>query len=214
MEFIYPEGATPLDQDAIRGLIPKLRTQHELNEFEGQNIADALAWARRSRKIRAELLTVHGSCLLHRRMFDQTWQWAGEFRRSNMNIGVDWPHISANLRNLCDDVTFWIAAATYPWPELAIRYHHRMILIHPFQNGNGRHGRLAANLLLAYHKQRPIDWSRGESLDNSGATRTAYIAAMRAADQHDYSALLEFAGSDASGDDPLSRRPAYSEDRQ
>ena len=81
LELHYPDGATPLDPDAIAGLIPGLTTQAELNEFEAANIASALAWARRSRTLKRDLLTITGLTLLHRRMFDQTWRWAGTFRR-------------------------------------------------------------------------------------------------------------------------------------
>ena len=193
MEFVYPDGATPLDPDAARGLIPDLRTQSELNAFEGRNIADGLEWARRSRKLRSDLVSVDGLCLLHKRMFDQTWTWAGEFRRVNTNIGVDWPRIGVQLRELCDDVPYWIENETYPWTELGVRFHHRLVQIHPWWNGNGRHGRIAANLLLEFHKQPPIHWVTGMSLTEVGAARGVYIAGMRAADAFDYGPLLRIA---------------------
>ncbi len=192
------EGATPLDPDTLAGLIPDLATQEELNAFEQQNIALAVRWALRSRTLRRELLTAHGLRLLHQRMFDQTWRWAGRFRTVGTNIGVDWPQIPVQVASLCADIAYQIAEGVGEPDEQALHLHHRLAFIHPFPNGNGRHARLAADL-LARQLGRPL-FSWGASL---GATslveetpaRQTYLAALRAADRGDIEPLLRFARS-------------------
>lgn len=194
MRLEYPPGATPLDPDEIDGLIPSLSTQRQLNEFEAQNIADAQRWASNSSRLRSDLISVGGLRLLHERMFDDTWSWAGKFRQTEKNIGVDPARIQDDFNVLCGDVCYWIENGTYDWPEIAVRFHHRLVSIHPFPNGNGRHARLAANLLLDFNEQPRIPWGRGD-LVNAGALRDRYLSALRKADNHDYAPLLEFAQS-------------------
>ena len=128
--------------------------------------------------------------LLHRRMFDRTWRWAGEFRRSNKNIGVDWPTIPVALRELLLDVRHWLDHSTYGAREGAVRFHHRLVMIHCFANGNGRHARLCADALLVGLREARQEW--GAELDNPSDARKQYIAALRAADQGDYAPLLAF----------------------
>lgn len=125
MIFVYPPGAAPPDLDAAAGLIPELTTQSELNEFEAANILWASRWASRSRTLRREFPDLHMLRELHRRMFDQTWRWAGQFRRVGTNIGIPWPHITADLRTLCDDVRYQVEHGVYDWDERAVRFHHR-----------------------------------------------------------------------------------------
>lgn len=191
MKFDDVPGATPLDADTIAGLIPALSTQAELNEFEERNILAAIQWAPRSRILRADYPNVTALRRLHREMFSRTWRWAGEFRRFDTNIGVAWPYISSDLQLLCDDVRYWVEHDTHPWDELGARFHHRLVSIHPFPNGNGRHARLAADILLRQHGQAPFTWGR-QSLTNAGAVRSAYIAALRAADLGELDRLLTF----------------------
>lgn len=166
MRMEYPDGATPLDPDLLQALIPDLSTQQELNEWEAQNIAAALRWALRSRSLRRDLLSLSGLTLLHQRMFDQTWRWAGKFRLSDTNIGVVWHQAPTQVQALCDDVRYQMqfvsdsssSGGAYSWKERAVRFHHRLVLVHPFPNGNGRHARLATDLLLFYHGQPLFSW--------------------------------------------------------
>jgi Fic-DOC domain mobile mystery protein B len=193
MEFHYAPGATPLGPDEAADLIPNhITTQGELNEWEQTNILEGVQWASRQKK--REILSEEFLRELHRRMFGQTWKWAGIFRQSDKNIGVDWRQISTALRNLLDDVKAQIEHASYPPDEIALRFHHRLVWIHPFVNGNGRHARLAADLLIQRLGGPAFTWG-GQSLVEANEKRNLYLAALRAADGRDYRALMAFARS-------------------
>ncbi|MBL8391998.1 MAG: mobile mystery protein B, partial [Candidatus Accumulibacter sp.] len=131
---------------------------------------------------------------LHRQIFGKTWRWAGEFRKSDKNIGVDWLRIGIELRQLLDDVRYQAEHASLLPDEIAVRLHHRLVAIHPFANGNGRHARLLADLLVVRLGQPRFTWG-SRNLVDAGATRQAYIAALQAADTRDYAPLLAFARS-------------------
>jgi Fic-DOC domain mobile mystery protein B len=129
-------------------------------------------------------------------MLGETWRWAGRYRNKNTNIGLDFHLIREEVPKLCSDVTFWVDNDTYPWPDLAIRFHHRLVKIHPFVNGNGRHARLAADVLLEANGQSALPWG-GESLVWATPEREEYLAALREADRNDYQRLAQFAQSGA-----------------
>lgn len=194
MKLTYPPGATPLDPDWEQDLIPSLSTMGELNEFEQQNIVGALQWALANRRFRQQLLTIDGLRTLHRRMFDKVWRWAGTFRTRNLNLGIEWGYVSQQTKILCDDTNYWIENETFPLIELAVRFHHRLVAIHPFVNGNGRHARLAADLILSFHGQAMLPWGKA-NLSAHLDTRREYIDALRAADNEDIEPLLAFAQS-------------------
>lgn len=186
------DDATALDDEEREGLIPSYITlRSELNEAEQANLLEAEGWAfSRRRDVRNERFLD----ALHKRMFGHVWRWAGTHRRSNKNIGVDAYRIPQELRQLMDDTRYWIDNGTY-WPdEIAARYHHRLVWIHPYPNGNGRHARLATDLLLGTLGQKRFSWG-SKSLVNPGETRAQYIEALRAADQHDIELLLAFVRS-------------------
>ena len=188
----YPPGATPLDADELASLIPgHITTQGELNEWEQLNILQGEAWAR---KLRKDILDESIVRQLHRRMFGETWRWAGEFRQSDKNIGVDWPTIGVALRQLLDDVRYQIDHATYPPDETVVRFHHRLVAIHPFPNGNGRHARLMADMLVQRLGQAAFTWG-SRSVADPNETRRRYIAALQAADARDCGPLVAFARS-------------------
>ena len=187
--FDQDDAATPLAPEEREGLIPSYITlRRELNEAEQANILEAEQWASARRR---DALSEDFLKSLHKRMFGRVWRWAGQFRRTERNIGVDPMHIAIKLRELLDDCRFWIAHATYPPNEIAARFHHRLVLIHPFANGNGRHGRLATDLLLAALGQPRSSWGSANLVD-ANETRKAYVKALRAADNRDISLLLEF----------------------
>ena len=131
---------------------------------------------------------------LHKRMFGRVWRWAGKFRQSERNIGVKFYRIPVDLRQLLDDCHYWIENETYPTDEIAARFHHRLVLIHPFPNGNGRHARLATDLLLVKLGRPRFSWGSVNLVD-PGETRQKYVAALRAADNHDIGPLFEFVRS-------------------
>ncbi len=189
--FEMPTGATPLSAEDEAGLIPNLATKADLNEFEAANIAAATLWARRSRRIRTDFPNVSALMLLHKRMFDKTWRWAGKFRKVDTNIGIDWHNIPPELHNLCENVRAQLHHKSYPLDEIVTRFHHELVAIHPFPNGNGRHARLAADLLLAQHGGEPFTWGKA-SLMVAGDTRSTYIAALQKADAGLIEDLLAF----------------------
>lgn len=190
MKFEYAPGATPIDPDEAAGLIPAhLTLQRELNEYEEANILEATEWlfARR----RGDPLDERFIHAVHRRMFNQTWKWAGRPRRSDKNIGVYWVEIPARLRQMLGDVRTQIEHRAYSSIEIAARYHHRLVAVHVFANGNGRHARLMADLLLTDLEGRRFEWGRG-SLVAASELRARYIAALQAADAGDFRPLLAF----------------------
>lgn len=191
MNFEYPLGATPLDPDEAQGLLPThITTQGELNVWEQTNILQGELWAARQSK--RELLDEAFIRELHRRMFDQTWRWAGTFRSSDKNIGVDWLQIAVQLRNLVDNTRYQMAHQVFPADELAVRFHHQLVAIHPFPNGNGRHARLMADLLVQRLGMPRFSWG-SVSLVDTGEVRSAYLEALRGADRHNMTLLLAFA---------------------
>lgn len=187
VNFDYPPGTTPLDAAELASLIPgHLTTQAELNEWEQLNIGEGDQWARKQRK---DILGEDFLRQLHRRMFGETWKWAGEFRKSDKNIGVE-------LRKLLDDVRYQIEHDTYPADEIAIRFQHRLVAIHAFPNGNGRHARMMADLLAERLGQPRFSWGNrrlvNDNLTDAPPIRSDYIAALQAADARDIAHLLAF----------------------
>jgi Fic-DOC domain mobile mystery protein B len=185
-------GDTPLTADELQGLIPSLTTQRELNEVEFANILSGRRWALSPQRFaKSDVLNVTYLLELHRHMFDATWRWAGKVRTTEKTIGVPPHRILSDLGALLGDAAYWMKNATHPPDELALRFHHRLVSIHPFSNGNGRHSRLATDL-LALKLGRPIfPW--GGTSPNDEARRKEYLAALRSADGQDYAPLMAFA---------------------
>jgi len=185
------EAATPLTPEEMRDLIPShVAHRRDLNAAEQENIVRAQEWAMDGR--RRDLLSEKFIKDLHRRMLGDVWRWAGRFRTSQRNIGIDYWLIATELRQLLDDAKAWIEHNTYAPDEIAVRFHHRLVRIHPFPNGNGRHARLMADLLVIQLGGQRFSWGR-ESLREHGAARARYIEALHAADNHDLGPLLTFA---------------------
>ena len=182
-----PEGATPLTPDEADDLLPgHLRTRAELNLWEQENILAAALWTQRTRTSALDEGRIRE---LHRRMFDRTWRWAGTYRQSDKNIGVDWSTIAVEVRSLVDDGSHWIRAGVYDIDEAAIRLHHRLVHVHPFPDGNGRHARLWCDLLLGQNGRPPIAW-QSDQLGTAGEARSGYIEALRWADGGNLQPLL------------------------
>ncbi len=186
-----PEGATPLDAGEAEGLIPThITTRGELNAWEQANILEADQWLVKRRPISA-VIDMGFLRELHRRMFSDTWEWAGKFRESTKTIGVAWEAVPERTQNLLADMQHWLDHETYPIDEIAARFHHMLVAIHPFPNGNGRHARLMADALLRQLGVSPFTWGSA-SLDVSGGVREQYIQTLQAADAGDYAPLLCF----------------------
>jgi Fic-DOC domain mobile mystery protein B len=186
------DGATPLEHEELEQLIlTHITLRSELNEAEQDGILGADQWAFRRRRnvLDEEFLTS-----LHKRMFGKVWRWAGRFRQTERNIGVAPYRIGIDLRQLLDDVRFWIEHETYSADEIALRFHHRLVAVHPFPNGNGRHARLAADLLAVSLGRPRFSWGQEDIASNDNVRRN-YIDALRTADRHDYALLLAFGRS-------------------
>lgn len=189
--FAEADDATPLDAEESEGLLQTwITTRADLNEAEQANIDDAMAWTGRRRD--PELLTEGFVFELHRRMFGDVWSWAGSTRKTGKNIGIDPVHIPVQLGGLLRDARYWIGQKSFSADEIAVRLHHGLVAIHPFPNGNGRHARLMADLLIVQLGSAPFSWGGG-TLRDIGLLRAGYIAALRAADSHDPMPLLAFA---------------------
>lgn len=198
MEIDVPQDATPLDPDESEGLLAgHVTTRGELNELEEENIRIGLEWGLNAailNRRRVDVLTERFVFELHERMFGEVWEWAGQVRRTNKNIGVDKFDIRTEVRNLVQDARVWREGAVYTPDELAVRFHHRLVSIHPFPNGNGRHSRLMADLIVQQAGRPVFSWGSGR-LTATSTLRTTYINALRAADSGDIQPLLAFARS-------------------
>jgi Fic-DOC domain mobile mystery protein B len=196
LDLNYHNGQTPLDEDEKDGLlIPTIATRQELDEFEQKNVEEAIEWTLK-RKLKAEqVLTEDFIRKLHKLMYGYVWGWAGMFRKSNKNIGVDKWDIPSALKMLLDDTLYWLSNNTYPVEEIAIRFKHRLVSIHCFPNGNGRHSRLMADIILSTAAHGKVFTWAASSIVQAGTSRDEYIQALRAADEGDYEALLDFAKS-------------------
>jgi Fic-DOC domain mobile mystery protein B len=190
--FEEPADATPLTPEEKRGLLPAYITfRRELNQAEQENIARGQDWALSRRR---DLLTEKFVKALHGRMLGDVWRWAGKFRTSERNLGIVYYEIPMAVRGLLDDTKTWIEYQSYPPDEIAVRFHHRLVQIHPFPNGNGRHSRLMADLLVMQLGRERFTWGSA-NLQNAADVRTRYIEALKTADNHDIAPLLAFARS-------------------
>jgi len=193
--FAAGDGNTPLSPEEQTDLIPDLTTKEELNEWERQNIIEAASWAFDPRILgREDPLTEPYLRNLHLRMFDQTWKWAGIYRTTEKNIGIPHHQIRDSLAVMLGDARYWVEHATYEPDELAVRFHHRLVSIHPFANGNGRHARLMADVLVVRQGRSAFSWG-GADIVQASDFRRSYIEALRAADRNDIQSLLAFARS-------------------
>jgi Fic-DOC domain mobile mystery protein B len=194
----YEDGQTPLTPDEEAELIPALSIRMELNEWERLNILEAARWALTARN-RNDPVSEAYVRTLHRKMFDQTWKWAGQYRSTEKNLGVA-PHlIREQLAALLGDVAYWVSHETYDADAIAVRFHHRLVWIHPFANGNGRHARLMADVLVSRAGLATFSWGakamRDGQIADIGELRRRYIEALKAADVGEIGALIKFARS-------------------
>lgn len=194
--FQEQDDATPLAPGEREGLLQSWITHRaDLNEAERENIVEGVTWARRRRRRTVDGMLNDGFVReLHKRMFGDVWNWAGSYRQTERNIGVDAFRIPNELGNLFGDVRYWVEHKTFSPDEIAIRLHHRLVAIHPFANGNGRHAQLMADLLIELFGDTPFSWGGG-SLADTGELRARYVVALQAADNHDIGRRLEFARS-------------------
>ena len=196
LDLEYLPGQTPIDEDDKQGLlVPTIGTRGELDEFEQLNIEQAVQWTLSRRFRQEDILTERFVRDVHKRMFGNVWAWAGEFRKTDTNIGVDKWQIGVELRSLLDDTGYWITNDVYSPDDIALRFKHRIVSIHCFPNGNGRHSRLMVDIIIEQvFKRKHFSWG-SDDLCAQGNTRDRYLQAVKAADRGDYTLLSEFARS-------------------
>ena len=194
LEFDYKDRQTPLNEEEKEGLkIKSITTQGDLDEFEQLNIEKAVEWTIHTKFKSENILTEKFVKDLHKRMYGDVWEWAGEFRRTEKNIGIPWTQIGIELKNLLDDTKYWIENKTYPPEEIAIRFKHRIVSIHCFPNGNGRHSRMMADIIMeSIFGNKIFSWHQSNMV-KANETRKKYINALREADNGNISPLIEFA---------------------
>lgn len=194
LELSYFEGQTPLDEDEKEGLlITSITTRGELDQHEQLNIEKAIEWTIRNRFRKKRIFTEDFVCNVHKRMFGDTWSWAGRFRKSDTNIGVEWTRIGVELKMLLDDAIYWVDHSTYSPDEIAIRFKYRLVKIHCFPNGNGRHSRLIADIIIeSLFDSEVFTWT-SSGIQEFDKVRSTYLQALREADQGNIDALLKFA---------------------
>ena len=194
LDLKYNDGQTPLDEDEKEGLLIKsIATRGELDEFEQQNIEDAIQWSL-TRKFKTDLILTETFIQdLHKRMYSNVWKWAGEYRKTNKNIGVDKLEIPVALRSLIDDASYWLENNVYEPDEFALRFKHRLVSIHCFPNGNGRHSRMIADIIIEKIYQLPVFSWGSKSLADENDSRKKYLIAIRKADKGNLYLLLKFA---------------------
>ena len=187
---------TPLTPDEEVGLKHSIQYRSQLNILERLNIAKGRAWAfSEASKHPQDCATDFFARALHHRMFCDVWEWAGKYRKTERNLGWEPHRISEGMRNLMEDFRTWLQFDTHPPHEAVVRLHHRMVVIHPWPNGNGRHTRLMADVLLAafFKNAAPLRWGGGVDLITAGELRKKYIEALREADNGNIHPLLDFA---------------------
>lgn len=193
-----PYGATKLSVDDLDGLIPNyIITRDDLNEFEKSNIMQALQWLQKKNFADTELLELKLFFKLHTRMFDKTWKWAGTLRRNMVNVGVTpVEQILMQIKNVIDNTKYWIENQSFSVDEICVRFHHSIVWIHPFPNGNGRFSRIICDEPRRSLGGKYFTWGKsGNNLVKSSAVRLNYITALRMADKKDFSLLIDFAKS-------------------
>jgi len=194
LELQYEDGQTPLSEEEKEGLLIKTITTHaELDEYEQLNIENAVEWLMSQKLKKDKILTEDFIKALHKRMFGKVWKWAGEFRQSEKNIGVKWINIWTDLKVLLDDTSYWIDNDTFPPDEIAIRFKHRLVNIHCFPNGNGRHSRLMADIIVESIFEKEIFSWHSSNMVKADEVRKEYIKSIRLADNGDIESLIKFA---------------------
>ena len=194
LELDYEDGQTPLSEEEKDGLLIKTITIHgELDEHEQLNIEKAIEWTIKTTFKKDQILTEEFIKVLHKKMFGNVWSWAGEFRRSEKNIGVKWAMIGIELKALLNDTKYWIENKTFSNDEIAIRFKHRLVNIHCFANGNGRHSRIMADIIMeSILGNEPFSWNQSNMI-KADQTRKNYINALRKGDNGNIQPLINFA---------------------
>jgi len=194
LELEFKDGQTPLEEEEKEGLrIKSISTQGELDEFEQLNIEKAIEWTIHTNFKSERILTEKFIKDLHKKMYGDVWKWAGEFRKTDKNIGIKWTQIGIELKILIDDTKYWIENKIFSPEEIAIRFKHRIVAIHCFPNGNGRHSRLMADIIIeSIFGKEIFSWHKSKMV-RADETRKIYIKALQEADNGNIKPLISFA---------------------
>lgn len=196
LEISYINGQTPLNEEERDGLlIHSITTREELDEFEQYNIEKAIQWTMGKKLVAEKLFSENFIKDLHKQMYGEVWKWAGSFRKSEKNMGVYSYLIPLHLKQLLDDVLYWHKNKSFIPSELAIRFKHQLVSIHCFPNGNGRHSRLMADIILEKLYEQPFFSWGSSNLVKADNKRKDYIQAIKIADKYDFQPLIDFAKS-------------------
>lgn len=193
----YESGQTPLSEEEMEGLlIASITTREELDEFEQLNIQKAFEWYLIRKKFKTDkILTEEFILDVHKRMLNEVWSWAGQFRTCEKTIGIPWHQVPIKLRQLIEDCKYWIEHKTYSDEEIAIRFKHQLVAIHLFPNGNGRHSRLMGDIVMKHIFNKPkFTWGHKNIVDK-GKNRNAYIKSLKNGDNGNFEDLIAFAQS-------------------
>jgi len=196
LELEYNDGQTTLEEKEKEDLKISTITSHkELDEYEQLNIENAVEWLITKKLSADQVLSESFIKSLHKRMYSDVWKWAGQFRQSEKTIGIKWINIAIALKTLLDDTKYWIEHNSHTPDEIALRFKHRLVSIHCFPNGNGRHSRLMADILAEkILGQLRFSWGNSNLVEATD-TRKNYIKSLKAADQNNMAPLLAFARS-------------------
>jgi Fic-DOC domain mobile mystery protein B len=193
IQYHYISGQTPLDEEEKRDLIPSVIVREDLDAFEQENILEARKWVmQKSVLVRQDVFSEKFLLNLHKRMYGHVWKWAGHFRKTNKNIGVEYYRIPTELHSLLSDARYWLEHHSYPIAALAVVFHHRLVKIHLFPNGNGRHARMCADIIVARFGGEKLTWGGNSDLTRPDEIRKRYITALREADNGNYEPILAF----------------------
>lgn len=201
-----PDGTTPLADSDLEGLKPTwVSTRAELNQVEQENIIKATSWVNGRTWTPGRVLDVPVLKRLHGRMFGDVWSWAGTYRQTQKQFGnltgSDYWQVPLDMVDAVADTAAQVEGLATPdgldraaaADEVALRFHHRLVVIHPFANGNGRWSRQVATLLARALGRPDFTWSGTARGTTGGVDRAGYVAALRAADDHDLAPLIRFA---------------------
>lgn len=185
----FPEGATPLHDESDL-LIPWVRTMSDLNRVEAENILRAQeSYLRVTSSTGWQWFHYGGFQEIHRAMFGKVWAWAGRQRKEQTSIGVKTWLIGTKIAQLCEEVLSWgNSPVELSFVEKSARIHHRLVFIHPFENGNGRFSRLIADRCLLIWGCSYPKWP--SSISCNGSIRKKYISGLQEADRGNYDSLV------------------------
>lgn len=181
------EGETPLDD--LSGLKADITKRGELDTLEFQNNLKAYQKYFLKPLSLTRIFTHRGLLRIHQEMFGEVWSWAGEKRKSGKNLGPPPAKVGFEINRLLFDFHRWEKSKIEPI-EIAARLHQRLVWIHPFENGNGRWARMAANLYLHGKGLPLIQWPTDQEFVKK-VFKPAYLSALRAADGGDHGPLLK-----------------------